>query len=164
MYYDNKYEYLESKLKIEESCPKMCKEYSEILGEIICGVCFWKNIIIPYENIPECLRCCNDMEKFKNKLKSSENIISLKLECSKHCLWFDWFNSKRNNLAINNSKNIIYIKRDENIDNINQNNKKNQNNQNINNNNPNKNNQNNKNNNNQNKNNQNKNNHNNKRK
>ena len=110
MYYDNKYEYLESKSP-KLPCLNMCKEYSEILGETVCGTCFWNNIILPYENIPECSRCVKDFEELKKNIKNNNGIITVRLECTENCLWFEWFENKRKIIVTNNNKEVKYTKK-----------------------------------------------------
>jgi hypothetical protein len=111
--YDNKYDYLESKLKVEE-CPNMCLEYGEVLRkEIACGICFWRNVTLQYEMIPECSRCLRDMENCKSKLKSNELIIYLQEECSNNCLWYDWFHNRRKTLVSESNKKLEYVKKED---------------------------------------------------
>ena len=115
--YDNKYDYLESKLRVEE-CPNMCLEYGEVLRkEITCGICFWRNVTLRYEMIPECSRCLRDIENCKNKLKSNESIIYLQEECSNNCLWYDWFDNRRKTLVSESNKKLEYVKKENKKDN-----------------------------------------------
>jgi hypothetical protein len=130
--YDSKYEYLESKLKIEE-CDNFCTEYSVILKKnIMCGKCFWRNVTLPYDMIPECSICKKDMENFKNKFNEGISSINMQLECSIHCLWYDWFDSKRQLQAKQAKIKLIYTKKEDKL-NDNKNKKELQDKENINN-------------------------------
>jgi len=110
---NNKYSYLCKKLKKIE-CINMCKEYALTLNKPIqCGICFWNDIILPPEQISECSRCIEDTNKLKELLKDNKNRIECEYNCCKSCLWFDYFDYKRNNLAKIKGKELIVIKNKE---------------------------------------------------
>ena len=113
--YNSKYTYLESKLEVKEECISFCKEYNDIYKKNIrcCNICFYKNVILPYDRIPECSTCLRDMENFKNKLNTDhdQQIIKLQSECCIHCLWWDWFDKKRRDTLSNLNKKLEYVKK-----------------------------------------------------
>lgn len=59
------------------------------------GEYFWKNIQRFPSNIPECTRCTEDTKKFFNALTNNRE-KEFKPDCSKYCLWYKWFEYKRN--------------------------------------------------------------------
>ena len=109
--YDSKYEYLESRLKIDE-CVNYCTEYSDILKKtIMCGKCFWKTVTLPYDFIPECSTCKKDMDNFKNKFNEVSATLTMQIECGKNCLWYDWFDNKRQLQAKQSNVKLVYSKK-----------------------------------------------------
>jgi len=135
--YDSKYEYLESKLKIDE-CVDYCTEYSNILKKtIMCGKCFWKSVTLPYDFIPECSTCKKDMDNFKNKFNGIMRLsvphdtaglscvqallipgevsatLTMQIECGKNCLWYDWFDNKRQIQAKQSNVRLVYSKKED---------------------------------------------------
>jgi hypothetical protein len=95
-------EYLTCKLEIKET------------GNISPGEQWYKNVTLDPKNIPRCKRCIEDTIKFeqlatddKFKLKNMSETekymarrnkkLRWEPNCSKHCLWFDWYDYKRMN-------------------------------------------------------------------
>ena len=113
MEYNNKLEYLDIKLKDDDICTQYCDDFNKIYQykKYQCGVCFWKDVILPHNMIPECSRCKRDMINFREQLKLPETKIKLQNECFSDCLWWDWFDNRRKILAKESSKEIIYIKK-----------------------------------------------------
>jgi hypothetical protein len=110
---NDKYSYLCKKLKKVE-CTNMCKEYALVLNKPIqCGTCFWNDITLPPEQVPECSKCVEDTNKVKELLKDNKDKIECEYNCCKSCLWFDYFDYKRNNLAKIKGKELIVIKNKE---------------------------------------------------
>ena len=109
---NDKFSYLSSKIEKKE-CPNFCKEYSTILKKNIqCGICFWNDVTLPLENIPECSRCKNDNIKIKEMMKdNNENTIKCEISCTPLCLWYDWFDNKRKHII--KDKVLIIIKKDD---------------------------------------------------
>jgi hypothetical protein len=63
----------------------------------MCGICFWKGITIPFENIPDCRTCKEDTEIFGKLVKENPKAKSYEFEpeCFKACLWWEWFHGVR---------------------------------------------------------------------
>jgi len=118
--YSNKYSYLQSKfkkIKCANNCIELRKQYKK---PIQCGICFWNNVTLPYENIPPCSRCTNDMKSFKAKLfqiqeskESNKKTILLKAECGKYCLWWDWFDNRRQSTCYDCDITLKYVRTEE---------------------------------------------------
>lgn len=85
-------DYIRSKTEIEGSCL-----YTHDHGSL-CGMCFWKNITLPPESIPECGRCREDSVMVKQLYKANPNTkIEYEPKCFKLCVWWDWFDRERRN-------------------------------------------------------------------
>lgn len=94
----NKIEYLKKYLP---KCNLTCNHSKETL----CGACFTNNIILPYNNIPVCTRCKDDTQKFRKELDRMKNrpndVLEFKIDCTKYCLWYEWFHMRRSEFANN---------------------------------------------------------------
>ena len=91
--YTSKVAYLKFKLPYKE-CPNECIKYRVELknDKIQCGVCFWNDITLPRDRIPECSKCKNDYKTYINLSESKR--IEFKFQHNSHCLWYDWFKYK----------------------------------------------------------------------
>lgn len=101
-------EYIRNKLKSDEICSNKEKAH-------VCGVCFWQNVtMLPKHAVKyKCNRCLTDTKNIKKELLQMKN-ESLKYnpDCSKYCVWWDWFDVIRQNIAKGNNCKIIYTKED----------------------------------------------------
>lgn len=94
--WENKEEYLKLKAyigKCSNNCIEKRIEYN--LPKLQCGTCFWNAVQLPIHKIPECSRCIIDTKKYKELLKNNKE-KEFKPTCCKSCLWWDWFENKRN--------------------------------------------------------------------
>ena len=88
--YDNKYIYILSKTIGNNSC--LIDKTTLINEECECVNCTFNMLYIKDLNsVKYCNTCLEDMELYKNKQKS--NFIEPK--CNIYCLWWDWFDHKR---------------------------------------------------------------------
>ena len=94
-YYKNRTEYLTQKMP-HTPCPNDCIQNRKIYNndQIQCGTCFWNDIRLPYNMIPECSLCKQDYNSFVSSSEKDKH--KFKSKCSKYCLWYDWFCMKRN--------------------------------------------------------------------
>jgi hypothetical protein len=102
----NKIDYLKTHLPI---CVSICDHDKKSL----CGTCFTNNIILPYNNIPVCSICKEDTAKFRREIDKLKgrivDSIEFKVDCTKFCLWFNWFHARR--IEISNNIQIKYIRK-----------------------------------------------------
>jgi hypothetical protein len=91
----NKTDYLIKKQNNQECINKRKCDENEC-----CGPCWYRNVSINPNFIPECALCLEDMETFKIKVKDRKNKnIELKCKCCIYCIWFDYFDMKRKQLC-----------------------------------------------------------------
>lgn len=78
-----------------------------------CGYCFWSNIQIKPEVAVnhKCEMCLQDMETFRNELKSDKSVVKLNLNCTSNCVWFDWFDAIRQSRAKEKKMQVEYVKK-----------------------------------------------------
>jgi hypothetical protein len=63
-----------------------------------CGVCWWGDITLPPEQIPECSWCKEDSIMIKSIAKMNPGSkIEFEPKCFKRCIWWDWFDRERRN-------------------------------------------------------------------
>lgn len=100
-YYQTDIEYITEKNTIDGVCKHNEKQ--------ICGICWWKGCLMKAEQAinHKCRNCKLDTKNFKEQIfKNNKNIV-LQSNCSKYCVWFEWFENKRLEMAKNS--NIKYI-------------------------------------------------------
>lgn len=93
----DKLSYLKNKIKEEKH---ECKIKNE------CNVCWWKNVTISPNLIPECRHCLEDMETFRS-LAGKYSKINFEPKCNIYCLWWTWFHNKRKMFGID----FVYIRK-----------------------------------------------------
>ena len=87
----SKSNYLAAKLK-KTTCPEVVKCKKNKATQ--CGTCFWNNITLPFEKIPECRNCREDY-LFKRENKDNKGWLDdYRDKCCSFCLWHDWFQLK----------------------------------------------------------------------
>jgi hypothetical protein len=101
-------EYYKRKTEITETCKCLDKNF--------CGICFWKGITIPPEigKDIKCRKCQDDTTILKEKIKySTGGKIEFQHSCCSSCLWWDWFDNIRKQIASKNNIILIYNRRKE---------------------------------------------------
>lgn len=58
---------------------------------------FWKHIQRYPSNIPECTRCLEDNKRFTGLVNTNME-DDFESNCNRYCLWYDWFDYKRNKI------------------------------------------------------------------
>ena len=94
----SKTDYLSKKI-LTEPCINNCieKRIQYNLPLLQCGICFWNNVQLPKNKIPECSRCIMDTKNY-GELLNQKKEKDVKHLCSKNCLWWDWNENKRKNM------------------------------------------------------------------
>jgi hypothetical protein len=61
------------------------------------GANWWRQVTLPAEQIPECSLCLADTQKVRtwSGVGGKGNTCKVEPDCSKRCIWFDWFDARR---------------------------------------------------------------------
>jgi hypothetical protein len=124
---ESKSDYVKRKTRVDGACetPKICEavkqkkiskvgncwftlsnpphpkdEVCKCQGYTVCGYCYWTGIVP--EQVPECRQCASDLDSLTAAVRNvmvDGATIEFTPKCKKNCLWFDWFQDRRNEVA-----------------------------------------------------------------
>jgi hypothetical protein len=89
---DEKQIYLWNNFKPNTDDLETMSKYNKMKYNINTG--WWNDVSLKPNDVPECSVCKNDFTTYKN-LKVANKLNDYKDNCSKYCLWYEWFNSKK---------------------------------------------------------------------
>jgi hypothetical protein len=91
----SKYEYLEHRRNPDDIPDKAVERFSsKDIQQYGFGDLFWVAIQLHPSQIPMCHRCLASFESDKALIQNKS------VHCNKNCLWYDWFQQKRQNQHI----------------------------------------------------------------
>ena len=89
---DEKHIYLWNLFKPNTDGLENMSKFNRVKYDINTG--WWNDVCLKPSEIPECSACKNDFTSYKS-LKAENKLKDYKDSCSKFCLWYDWFQAKK---------------------------------------------------------------------